>query len=195
MYKKIILFTILFCIFKHCLSQVTPWIEVKPSYFFFLENPMKQIYTDGAFQIQGSASVPMSNYLDMYGSIGYRNASGHALSTGEKTNLKVIPFDIGVKPILRLGKRFYSFFTIGPRFFSFIQHNKSPYVDRKIHDTGVGFFVNTGINIQLKQILFGIFGEYSYEKKTVFSNIKNVFSNGNTQIGGFAFGISIGYAF
>lgn len=82
------------------------------------------------------------------------------------------------------------------RFFYLHQHNNSPYVDRTINNVGIGLFVNTGFNVRLADcILLGIFGEYSYEKKAICPKRPNVFSNGSVQIGGFAFGISLGYAF
>jgi hypothetical protein len=196
MYKKIALISALLCTLTQYTSDVTPWLEIKPSYFFFSAYPMKDIYDDGGFEIQGSASVPICNYIDLYGSIGYREAWGHALNTCAKTNLTVIPVDIGLKPIFNFCERFYYFFAIGPRYFYFHQHNNSPYVDRIINGSGIGLFVNTGFNILVTDcLLLGIFGEYSYEKKTICPHMPHVFSNGSVQMGGFAFGISLGYAF
>lgn len=196
MYKKITLFVALFCTSTQYASNVTPWLEIKPSYFFFSSCPMKDIYHHGGFEIQGSVSVPVCNYLDVYGSIGYRHARGHALNTCEQTSLTVVPIDIGLKPIFNFCERFYYFFAIGPRYFHLHQRNNSPYVDCNIKGNGIGFFVNTGFNVLLADcFLLGIFGEYSYEKKKICPNRLNVFSNGNVQIGGFAFGVDLGYAF
>ncbi|MFA6066747.1 MAG: hypothetical protein WC707_06215 [Candidatus Babeliaceae bacterium] len=196
MNKKIALLSALLCALAQCAQDVTPWLEIKPSYFFFSASPMKNIYDDGGFEIQGSISVPFRYYLDLYGSIGYRKAWGHALNTCQKTSLTVVPIDIGLKPVFNFCERFYYFFAIGPRFFYFHQHNNSSYVDRIINRGGIGLFVNTGCNVLLADcLLLGIFGEYSYEKKKIYPNKPNVFSNGNVQLGGFAFGISLGYAF
>lgn len=157
---------------------------------------MKNLYNKGGFEIQGSASIPIYHYLDLYGSIGGRKAWGRALNSCEKTSLTVAPVDIGLKPIINFRERLYYFFTIGPRFFYFHQHNNSPYVDSNIKSGGVGLFVNTGCNILLADcFLLGIFGEYSYEQKTICPSRPNVYSNGGVQIGGFAFGMSLGYAF
>lgn len=173
-----------------------PWLEIKPSYFFFAASPMHDIYASGAFQIQGSVSAPVCTYLDLYGSIGCRTAPGHALNTCEKTNLTVVPIDLGLKPVLQCGAYGNYFFAIGPRYFHFHQHNKSPYVDCKVSGNGIGFFVNSGWNVLLTDcLLLGIFGEYSYEKKKICPMKQNVYSNGKVQLGGFAFGVSLGYAF
>lgn len=97
MYKKIALFSALFCTLIQYASDSTPSFEIKPSYFFFSASPMNEIYNHGGFEIQGSASVPVYKHLNLYGSIGYRRTQGHALNTCEKTNLTVVPVDIGFK--------------------------------------------------------------------------------------------------
>lgn len=200
MYKKSALLAALLCILTQHASDLasclTPWFEIKPSYFFFTASPMNDIYNHGGFEVQGSASAPLCKHLDIYSSVGYRKAWGHALNTCEKTSLSVIPIDIGLKPIFNFCERFYYSFAIGPRFFYFHQRNNSPYVDCSISSAGVGFFANTGFNIVFADhFVLGIFGEYSYEKKTIYPQKPNVYSNGSLQIGGLAFGINLGCAF
>src|SRR5579862_6132079 len=141
MYKNIVLFSALLCTLTHSTFDIKPWLEIKPSYFFFSASPMKDIYDNGCFEIQGTVSMFFHKYFDLYGSIGYRKAWGHALSTCSKTTLRVIPVDIGLKPIFNFYERFYYFFTVGPRYFSFHQHNYSPYVNCKVKGSGIGFFV------------------------------------------------------
>ncbi len=200
MYKKIIMLSALLCIFTQHASDnrfdVASWLEIKPSYFFFVTSPMNEVYNKGGFQVQGSASLPLCNYLDFYASIGYRQAWGHALNSEENTSLTVVPVDIGLKPVFNFCERYNYFFAVGPRYFSFYQYNNSSYVNAVVTNAGVGFFVNTGLNVQLAEsFLLGLFGEYSYEKKTIESNLSNVYSNGSVQMGGLAFGLSLGYVF
>lgn len=196
MYKKFFALFALLCTLATATSSATPWLEVKPSYFFFFASPMHHIYSHGGFELQGSASVPVCHYLDLYGSIGYRRAQGRALNSCEKTSLAVIPIDIGLKPVFNFCERFHYFFAVGPRYFYFHQHNNSRYVACKINGSGIGLFVNTGITALFADCcVLGIFGEYSYEKKTICPSKPNVYSNGSVQMGGFAFGISLGYAF
>lgn len=200
MYKKIALFSALVGTgTQHASDHMRwpiRWFEIKPSYFFFSNSPMKNIYDKGGFEIQASGSGPVYSCLDLYGSVGYRKVWGHSLGLCEKTSLTVVPFDIGIKPVFNFCDHYYYFFAIGPRFFYFHQHNYSPYVDCSIKSGNVGLFFNTGFNVALNDcFLLGIFGEYSYEKKTICPRMENVYSNGPTQIGGFAFGISLGYAF
>jgi len=196
MYKKISLLSVALCLLTPYASNSTPLLEIKPSYFFFSASPMKNIYNDGGFEVQGSIAAPLSNHLDLYGSIGYRKAWGHALNSDEKTSLSVVPVDIGLKLLFNCCNRFYSFVASGPRYFHFHQHNPSLYVDPTINSGGVGFFINTGFSVRVTDcLMLGIFGEYSYEKQKIFPNSPNVYSNGGVQLGGFAFGLILGYAF
>lgn len=166
MYKKIIVLCGLFSAITVGASDLTSWLEIKPSYFLFSTPVMSEIYDDGGFQVQGSASIPLCKYLDFYSSFGYRQAWGHALNSEEKTSLTVIPVDIGVKAVGNFSDKYYYFLAMGPRYFSFIQHNDSLYVNPIINGAGIGLFVNTGLNIELsKSFLLGIFAEYSYGKK------------------------------
>ena len=195
MNKNIILLSALMCTFAYATDRAT-WLEIKPSYFIFSSSPMKHIYNHGAFEIQGSISAPVRDNLDLYGSVGYRKAWGHALNTCEKTTLSVIPIDFGVKPIFNICECARYFFAVGPRYFYFHQRNRSPYVDCKINNGNIGLFVNTGVNVLIRDcFLFGVFGEYSYEKKKICPNMPNVYSAGSVQIGGFAVGASVGVAF
>lgn len=196
MCKKIILLLILLCNFVLQASDLKPWFEIKPSYFFFTSSAMKNIYQHGGFEIQGSGSFPIGKYFDFYGSVGCRRANGHALNTGEKTNLTVVPIDVGLKSVFNFNERAYYFFAMGPRFFYLKQHNYSSYVDQHVKNFKTGLFINTGFNWLFKTgLVLGIFGEYSYEKSTSYPSVTNVFSPGSVQLGGLAFGFSLGGIF
>ena len=195
MYKKIVACYALISVSAYA-SDIRPLLEIKPSYFFFSSSLIKHIYHKGCFEIQGSLSIPVCDYVDFYGSVGYRKTQGRAFNTCEKTTLSVLPVDIGLRPIFKLCKCLYYSFAIGPRFFRLHQHNNSPYVDCKIKGNGVGFFAYSDITASVSDcVLFGIFGEYSYEKKKLCSKMQNVYSNGKIQIGGFACGVTLGYIF
>lgn len=197
MYKKfsVLLFSVVINTLVY--AQCEPsWIELKPSYFFFTQSPMKDVYDKGGFQIQACASSPICYSLDLYGSIGFRKAWGHALNSCEETSLTVIPVDIGLKPVFSFCECYNYYFAFGPRYFYVHQHNCSPYVDSIINKSGIGFFVNTGFNVLYRDcFLIGLFAEYSYEKKKVCPQRPRVYSNGSVQIGGVAVGISVGYEY
>ncbi len=176
--------------------DLSAWLEFKPSYFFFVAEPMHAIYRHGGFQLQASTSVPMHRFVDFYASVGYRQAWGHALNTKEDTTIKVVPVDLGLKFIETFRDSWFYFLTIGPRGFYVQQKNKTETVDAKASGGFVGFFTNFGCNKEFDNgCLLGLFAEYSYEKKAICPTMDNVYSNGPVQIGGIALGFSAGYAF
>lgn len=200
MYKKFLLFIALLCSSMQYAFDAKPLLEIKPSYFFFSSSPMNTIYNHGGFEVQLSTSVPIGDACDLYGSVGYRRASGdglmNQLQADEPTALTVLPIDIGIKPIFNCTERCSYFFAVGPRVFYFSQNNSSQYISNMVDGGGIGFFVNTGFDILFaEKFLLGIFGEYSYENVSISPKLPNVYSNGTVQIGGFSFGISLGYAF
>lgn len=195
-YKRIVLLSTLFCHVTQYATNVAPWLEIKPSYFFFAQPPMSKIYNHGCFEIQGSVSVLFGKYLGFYGSVGYKRAMGHALKSYEKTVLSIVPVDIGLKLILNSKRCCSYFFAVGPRYFGYTQHNSSLYVYPIINGGGLGMFANTGFNVMLADCFsLGLFGEYSYENTVVSTGKNNVGSGGSVQLGGFAFGASFGYKF
>lgn len=196
MYKKNFLLIVLLCSSMQYAFDAKPLLEIKPSYFFFSSSPMNTVYDHGGFQVQVSTSVPVGDSFDLYGSFGFRKASGDGLNSDVPTSLTVIPIDIGIKPVFTISESCSYFFVVGPRIFYLSQDNSSPYVNNIIDGGGIGLFANTGFDILFADnFVIGFFGEYSYESKSISPKVANVFSNGTIQIGGFAFGVSLGYAF
>lgn len=195
MYRKCIGVFLLFG-FVVSSAHKTILVEVKPSYFFFSQSLLRRIYHHGGFEIQGAASYRLCHWLALYASIGYRHVRGRALNTGEKTSLREIPLDLGLKPTFEIGECVDYYFAFGPRIFPIHQHNDSQFVDKNLHRTGVGLFVNSGFNFHpLDHLSIGFFGEYSYERKSFKSSMPFVFGKKHVQVGGFAWGVSVGYAF
>lgn len=196
MQRTIKVVLLLFGIVAQSVAQERSSVVIKPSYFFFSHAPIKDIYDCGHFQVQGSLSVPLHTYLQFYSSAGYRSSHGHSLSSHEKTSINSVSVDVGIQPTLNFGEHYNLFCTIGPRYFSLHQHNQSVRVDGIVHGAGLGFFMNAGAQIFVgEHIVCGFFGEYSYEKKKICPLMRNVYSNGAVHAGGFAFGVTAGYAF
>ncbi len=171
------------------------WLEIKPGYFFFSNNTLRKIY-HGGFEIQGSGTFPVSEIFALYGSVGYLRTSGKSLEGNQKTSISQVPLDLGLRLIADLGQCTKGYLSIGPRYFIFHQRNDSIYVNRKIDRTGVGFFINAGVNFIKKDcFLLGIFGEYAVEQKSFESLMPNVYGRHDVQIGGFTVGASFGITF
>src|SRR4051812_17488538 len=69
----------------------TPTIEAKAGYFFFASQSMRNVYSNGGFEAQVSASYPIKGVLQIYGSGGFSEVSGKSLHFHEKTTFWRIP--------------------------------------------------------------------------------------------------------
>jgi hypothetical protein len=181
-----------------CFSQ--PLLEVKTGYFFFSNSKMQKIYDKGGWDVQLCASYPLRNLtsrwiVNAYCALEYFQRSGKSINDHQKTSGQAVPVNIGLKSVYSLNENMQYYFTIGPRYFCFRQHNNSAYVDKNKSKKGLGFFVNTGLNYRLcGHFVVDIFGEYSYAKIHFHSGNSNVYTRG-IQVGGLTFGAGLGYEF
>jgi len=176
-------------------NKVQPALEIKVGYFFFSDHKMQKIYDRGGLDVQASISYPMWRWLQIYGSVEYLEKHGRSLNAYQKTRIREVPLSLGLKPIIRLSPKVEYYFTLGPRYIFVCQHNHSSFVDKKIRQSGLGGFVNTGFNFHINpHLLIDVFGEYSYKQMHFHSSKTNVYGR-NIQVGGFTFGAGLGYAF
>lgn len=195
MLKKIFALAIA-CVIPSLHAEISrPWFELKPGYFFFSNHTLRQIY-HGGFEIQGSGTYPLSEKIALYGSLGYVRVKGKSLQGNQKTSISQIPLDVGLRAIANVTERVKGYLSIGPRYFYFHQRNDSTYVNPNIRQSGVGFFINGGLNIINNDwFLLGVFGEYAFEQTSFESTITNVYGKQNLHVGGFTFGVSVGCVF
>lgn len=183
-----------------CCCHSSPLFELKAGYFRFSDSKMRKIYDRGGSDIQLCASYPfgcsISGWgIDAYGAVEYFHRSGKSINGHQKTSLRSIPINIGLKPVYNINSRMQYYFAIGPRYFYLRQHNHSSYVCKNKSRNGLGLFVNTGFNYFLcERFTIDIFGEYSYAKIRFHSGESRVYTR-NIQIGGFTFGGGLGWKF
>ncbi|MGH2639613.1 MAG: hypothetical protein ACRDF4_10100, partial [Rhabdochlamydiaceae bacterium] len=170
-------------------------IEIKGGYFIFLDAKMSKIYDHGGLDVQVSGSYPLYRYVQVYGSIEYLERYGTSLNGGDKTKIWEIPLSLGLKPVITICSMIQYYLTIGPRYFFVHAHNSSSALDRNISQNGLGGFLNTGFNFfPCRHLLIDVFGEYSYKRMQFRSSTTNVYGK-TVQVGGFVFGVGLGYAF
>ena len=161
---------------------------------------MRKIYDRGGLDIQLCASYPIWHLanrwtLNVYGAAEYFYRSGTSINGHQKTSLWSVPINVGLKPAYAICTNLQYYFAIGPRYFYVHQHNHSSYVYKNKSRNGIGFFVNTGFDyILYDHFLIDVFGEYSYATAHFHSGKSTVYTK-NMQIGGFTFGVGLGYAF
>lgn len=175
--------------------QIQPIIEFKTGYFFFSNAKMRDVYDKGGLDLQISGSYPIWKWLQIYGSVEFITRNGRSLNDHQKTRIWEYPLSLGLKPVIEIDEKVQYYFTIGPRYFFVHVHNNSPFIDREMNANGIGGFVGTGFNFfPIPHLLIDVFGEYSYGRLHFHTSKKNTHGR-TTQVGGFAFGAGIGYAF
>ena len=174
---------------------IQPTIEFKTGYFFFSESKMRKVYNKGGLDLQIAGSYPVWRWLQIYGSVEYIERHGQSLNDHQKTRIWEYPISLGLKSVAKICEKTQYYFTIAPRYFFVHVHNNSPFMDRKMNQNGIGGFVGTGFNfLPTPHLLIDVFGEYSYCKLHFHTHKSNTTGRA-VQVGGFAFGAGLGYAF
>lgn len=175
--------------------KVQPLLEIKGGYFFFSDDKMREIFDQGGLDVQLSGSYPLWKWLQIYGSIEYLERHGKSLNDRQKTRIWEVPLSLGLKPVISICPKVQYYFTLGPRYFFVHVHSDSKFVDKSIDENGLGGFVNTGFHFfPMRHLLVDIFGEYSFKRMRFHPSKTHVYGN-KIEIGGFTFGLGLGYAF
>jgi len=175
--------------------EIQPTIEFKAGYFFFADGKMRKIYNEGGLDLQIAGSYPMWKWMQIYGSVEYIERHGRSLNSRQKTRLWEYPISLGLKSVAKICKSVQYYLTIGPRYFFVHTHANSSHIDKTMNQNGIGGFAGTGFNfLPTSHLLIDVFGEYSYCKLHFHPHKKHVYGR-SIQVGGFAFGAGLGYAF
>jgi hypothetical protein len=172
-----------------------PLVEVKGGYFFFSDSKLRKIYDQGGVDVQLSTSYPIWKWLKIYGSVEYMQIEGRTLGGHEKTRIWEVPLSLGLQPVAVICRAVQYYLTIGPRYFFVHQHNDSHFLTKNVGNNGLGGFINTGFYFfPYKSLVLDVFGEYSYKRMHFHAHKTRVFGE-TTQVGGFVFGLGLGYTY
>lgn len=174
-------------------------LEAKGGYFFFQNTTLRKIYDHGGMDFQFSSSFPFLRYqkfaINGYASLEFLLAKGKSIGAKEKTTFMAIPISLGIKPAFILSSFAEYYLAFGPRYFYVCQRNHSSFVDRTNHDHIFGGFANTGFNFfPYSKLVLDVFGEYSYGVGNFSPRKTNVFGK-KSDVGGFTFGLGLGWFF
>jgi Outer membrane protein beta-barrel domain len=168
-------------------------IEVKGGYFIFSDHTMRKVYDQGGEDIQLCFSYPIWKIWNIYGSIEYLERYGRSLNDHQRTRIQELPLTLGLKPVFPISSAVDYYFTLGPRYTFVWVKNHSSYVDKNMHKSGFGGFAGTGFIFHVgRHWTLDLFGEYAYTKLHFHSSKHNVIGE-SRQVGGFTFGLGLGY--
>lgn len=173
----------------------SPLIEVKAGYFFFTDSKMRKVFNQGGLDLQVALSYPLWKWAQIYLAGERVEKKGRAVHCQNRTHFWDYMASLGLKGVVCVSPKTQWYLTVGPRYFYVHVHNNSPHVDRKLNRSTVGGFVGTGFNFfPIEHLAIDVFGEYSYGRINFNANKGHVYGE-TRQVGGFAFGGGLGYAF
>lgn len=176
-------------------NPVQPTLDITGGYFFFSDAKMRKIYNKGGLDVRVTGSYPIWRCFQLYGGVEYLERHGRSFHGHQKTKIWEVPLSLGLKSVITICKKIQYYITLGPRYFFVRAHHHSSFVDRHMSQRGVGGFANTGFNFfPCRNLFVNVFGEYSYKRMRFHASRQNTYE-ATIQIGGFAFGAGLGYAF
>lgn len=189
------MYKVLFFLLMSSVAYCSPLLEVKVGYFNFTNYHLRKIYKSGGCDVQLAGTYPLWSIWNIYGAVEYAERSGHSLGGHEKTRIRVFPISLGIKAVIPFCDCVDLYGTIGPRYFFVRQRNHSDYVDKRVHQNGVGGFVGAGILYDFYDCLkLDLFGEYSF-RKLHFSHHKSRVQGHDLDVSGYCVGLGLGYTF
>lgn len=173
-------------------DSCSPKVELKAAYFIFANEKMRDTYDKGGYEVQLSSSYPLSDVWHIYGSVGFMEARGNSTHFKERTTFRQIPVDIGLKPVINISSCVDWYMAIGPRFYYAEQHNHSDFVNKHVRKGGVGLFINSGFDFTNGNFYVKPFVEYAYQPIRP-SSVKHGTHRRSVQVGGYSFGVGLGF--
>lgn len=190
LFKKL---SVLVCVLSFAAAHSFEPVEARLGYYLYTDKHMREVYNNGGFEIQLNSAYPLEECLHLYGSIGYQRASGRSNHFHQKTTIWQIPLDIGVKKYFSFNETTNWFVALGPRLFYVHQRNHSDYVNKTVSKTGLGLFINAGLDFYcLCSYKLTLFTEYSYQPIHP-STSKQGVETRKVNVGGFCFGVGISW--
>ena len=170
---------VLFFLLITASAYCSPLLEVKGGYFNFSNSKLRKIYTGGGLDLQLAVSYEIDPIWNVYASAEYAQRSGNSLGAHERTRIELYPLSVGIKPTICLHPNFSFYGNVGPRYFFVNQRNYSEFVDKRVHQNGLGGFVGVG---------------YSF-RRLHFYPFKTYVTGHTIEVGGYTFGLGAGYSF
>ncbi len=187
----------IFCLFPFFVNASCLLPELKVSYYRFNSSLLRDIYGGGAPLIQGEINYNPCKYLLVFADVGYLWKNGRSINFHQRTRIEIFPWTLGAKCFYPF--RYGSVYAGGGfRTSTLSVHNKSCYVQRNVHKTELGGVINAGANLCWKRFVFNPFVEYNFNRMSFHRNQEDIERNiyrHDLQIGGWAFGGGLGYAF
>jgi hypothetical protein len=169
--------------------------EFKAGYFSFLDKNLRRVYSDGGYELQLSYAYRIINYVNVYGSVGYVELTGHSFGLGQETKFQEIPLDLGVQPFYDFTSHFRIYGTVGLSYILAFQRNYSDFVDSHLNENDIGGFLNVGMLYRYNRFFIDLFGEVTSCEMRFHPHKDQIEQGHSINVGGYSVGSSIGLFF
>lgn len=172
-------------------------IEGGASYFYPQSGILRDIYGAGVnYHLNFSQNVYKN--LDLWVGANYFNKDGHSLGAHQKTNIKIIPVNLGLKYLFPVHFQHVNidFYINGAFKYYFLKiHDYSPFVAKHSNKDGFGVVFGGGSYIYLyKHIFLNFLIDYSFKQFFDFHHKPHTQSH-SVDVSGWDFGGGIGVKF
>lgn len=193
MFKKF-LSLLVFFVFTINLYATDILVEAKAAYFVPTDQKFRKIYSGGGIY---GGEVTCQTYQNFYGWISADCFSKKGSSIGEhdSTKITIVPLGVGLKYLYPIS---CADLYLGAGVLGTYVHMKddSPFVIHNISKWGLGGVAKAGAIFQLRENIFAdLFTSYTYTKIDFHYTDHERVNRQNANLGGWAFGIGIGYRF
>ncbi len=152
-------------------ERIPVTIEARFSYFWPESSLFRQVYHNGGVDYQLTGTVPLFQGdsmalrgLNFWWAVDYFKAEGKSTPLENKTTIQIEPLTAGLKWIYPKSM-IRPFFGAGMKYYFVQIYNDSPYVKKHVARNGVGFSVETGVQLLAsKYIMSDLFIAYSFKQ-------------------------------
>jgi hypothetical protein len=149
-------------------SDIRWYFEVKPGFYYFTKQTMRQFYGDGGFTIRAELAYKAYGPLFAYLDGGYFQKDGKAIGTLLNTNIKIGTITMGIKGVYSPFDAVSLYAGLGPRLFMLMVDNDSPFVRGDDNAFGIGGGFAAGAWVyplpSYRNFFLDLFVDYSWKK-------------------------------
>lgn len=169
-------------------------VQIRAGYYYPESNLMRKLYHSGGAEEEIEGAVEIYEDLSLFLNGNFFVRSGHSVGLETPTSVQIYPLSLGLKYNFHITPIVDLYLGAAPTYTWAIFHDKSPYVQEKVHTSACGVVGKTGALFFFNQrLFFDLFFDYYY------TNLSGPHSSGTTSTsvnsGGFRTGLGCGVKF
>lgn len=179
------------------LPLFTTRTEARIAYFQPTSSKVKKTYSDGWLDYQLELSQDLLLGLQAWGGVSWSYKQGHSTKTGSKTNLHLIPTQLGLKYAFSILPRTQLYVGVGACYSYLHVKDHSPHVHHSTSKGAYGGIFRSGFYLRFSEcFLFTAFADYFYQNFHFSHSKRNPsIERGSLNLSGYKTGAGFGMTF